>query len=136
MANTIKIPRTHLIMGLCLPLAVLLGYLLAEPLDSASIATVVMVLAVFSVPALMKWHHPLLILGWNVTLALFILPVSPLLWGGLAPGCLLFAVLNRSVDPFRRFIWIPSIVWPVVLFAAVVLVSACITGGICLRILG
>src|SRR5258708_7684899 len=136
MANTIKIPRTHLIMGLCLPLAVLLGYLLAEPLDSASIATVVMVLAVFSVPALMKWHHPLLVLGWNVTLALFILPGSPQLWVVLAPVCLLFAVLNRSVDPFRRFIWVPSLIWPVVFLGAVVFGTALVTGGIGLRIFG
>src|SRR2546425_636943 len=37
MANTINIPRTHLIMGLCLPLAVLLGYFLAEPMESGGI---------------------------------------------------------------------------------------------------
>src|SRR5437879_3181780 len=38
MASSINVPRTHLIMGLCLPLAVLLGYFVAQPLDSVSIA--------------------------------------------------------------------------------------------------
>src|SRR5216684_320263 len=104
MANTIRIPRAHLIMGLCLPLAVLLGYLLAEPLDSGSIAVVVMVLAVFSVPALMKWNHPLLVLGWNLALNVMVLPGRPPVWVAMALVCLLFAVLNRSVDPSRRFI--------------------------------
>ena len=45
MANTINIPKTHLILGLCLPLAVLLGYFVAQPLDSVSIGVVFMVLA-------------------------------------------------------------------------------------------
>src|SRR6266404_3369398 len=99
MANTIKIPRTHLIMGLCLPLAVLLGYFLAEPLESGSIAVVVMVLAVFCVPALMKWHHPLLVLSWNVALLPIFLPGAPPVWVLVAMASILFAVLNRSVDP-------------------------------------
>ena len=48
MASSINIPKTHLIMGLCLPLAVLLGYFLAEPLDSASLAVVVFVLVILA----------------------------------------------------------------------------------------
>src|SRR5206468_5649828 len=66
-ASAISIPRTHLIMGLCLPLAVLLGYFLAQPLEAGSMAVVLLVISVLSVPLLMKWHHPLLILCWNVT---------------------------------------------------------------------
>ena len=37
MANTFAVSRNHLIFGLCLPLAMLLGYLLAEPLESSSL---------------------------------------------------------------------------------------------------
>ena len=55
MARAIHIPKTHLIMALCLPLAVILGYFLAEPLDSGSLGVVVFVLVVLSVPILMKW---------------------------------------------------------------------------------
>jgi hypothetical protein len=76
MANTINFPRSHLIMGLCLPLAVLLGYLLAEPLDSASLGVIVFVLIILGVPLLMKWHHPLLILSWNAYISTFFLPGS------------------------------------------------------------
>ena len=32
MASTFAVTRNHLIFGLCLPLAVLMGYVLAEPL--------------------------------------------------------------------------------------------------------
>src|SRR6266853_1794925 len=70
MANTtINIPRPHLIMGLCLPLAVLIGYFLAEPMDSGSIAIVVLVLAVLSVPELTK---PLLFLSAVIGLTMFL----------------------------------------------------------------
>jgi hypothetical protein len=137
MANTtIKVPRAHLIMGLCLPLAVLLGYLLAEPLDSSAIAVVVMVLALFSVPALMKWHHPLLILCWNAALVPVFLPGAPPLWLLMALLSFLFAMLNRAVDPFRRFIWVPSLVWPVLALLVVVAGTAFLTGGIGLRTFG
>jgi hypothetical protein len=36
MANTIRVPRARLILGICMPLAVLLGYFLAEPLAKAA----------------------------------------------------------------------------------------------------
>src|SRR5438128_4381160 len=81
MANTtFNIPRNHLAMALCLPLAVLLGYVLAEPLESGSIAVVVFVLVVLSVPILMKWHHPLLILSWNAAINPVFLPGRAALW--------------------------------------------------------
>ena len=40
MANTINMPRSHVDLGLSLPLAVRIGYFLAEPMDSSSIAIV------------------------------------------------------------------------------------------------
>src|SRR6185436_6358158 len=77
MANTINVPRGHLIMGLCLPLAVLVGYFLAQPLESGSFAVVLLVLSVLSVPLFIKWHHPLLILCWNVYANPLFLPGRP-----------------------------------------------------------
>jgi hypothetical protein len=67
-----------LIFALCLPLAVLLGYLLAEPMDLSSLATIVLVLGVLSVPVLMPWYHPLLILTWNAAISLSFCPAHDL----------------------------------------------------------
>jgi len=135
-ANTINIPRSHLIMGLCLPLAVLLGYLLAEPLDSASLGVIVFVLVILGVPLLMKWHHPLLILSWNACVNLFFLPGSPGLWMVMAFASLLFGLLSRSVNPDNRFIYVPTLVRPLLFLLAVVLVTAFTTGGLGVRALG
>src|ERR1044071_2373715 len=108
MANTVKLPRNYIVMGLCLPLAVLLGYFLAEPLETSSLAVVVLVMTVLCVPLLMKWHHPMMVLCWNAF-------VSPAFFPGRLDISILaasvgffFAVLNRSVDPYRKLINVPS----------------------------
>src|SRR6266850_3595033 len=136
MTNTLNVPRAHLIMALCLPLAMLLGYFLAEPLDSGSLTVVVLVLAVLAVPLMMQWHHPLLVLSWNLWVMPSFLPGKPFLWMMMAPVALLFAVLNRSVSPNHRFISIPSLTKPLAFLVAVVFVTAQLTGGIGFHSLG
>src|ERR1019366_2940205 len=103
MANTINIPKTHLIMGLSLPLAVLLGYFVAEPMELGSLAVVVLVLVVLAIPLMMKWYHPWLVLSWNAAISPTFLPGRPYLWAELAFGGLLFAMVNRAVSRNARF---------------------------------
>jgi hypothetical protein len=137
MANTtIKIPRAHLIMALCLPLAVLVGYFLAEPLESGSMAVIVLVMFVLAVPLMMKWHHPVLVLSWNACITPVFLPGQAQIWVPVAAASLLFALLNRAVTPEARFIYVPSLANPLLFLAAVVLITAFATGGIGLRSFG
>jgi hypothetical protein len=137
MANTtIKIPRAHLIMALCLPMAVLLGYFLAEPMESGSMAVIVMVMFVLAVPLMMKWHHPILVLCWNASIAPVFLPGQAQIWLPVAAASLLFALLNRAVTQEARFIYVPSIANSLLFIAAVVLITAWATGGIGLRSFG
>src|SRR5580765_6825544 len=104
MASTFVVSRSQLIYALCLPLAVLIGYFLAEPLESGSIAIVVLVLSVLCLPLLMKWYHPLLIMSWNAVVLAVGLPGRPPLYMVMTALGLLIAVLNRSVNPHKRFI--------------------------------
>lgn len=136
MANTFVVSRNHLIFGLCLPVAVLVGYLLADPLESSSLAVVVMILSVLLVPLLMRWHHPLLILTWNAMINPTFLPGRPYLWMLIAFVSLLFAALGRAVNAERKFLNVPTLTWPVLSFLAVVLVTAKLTGGFGVRSLG
>src|SRR5437867_1511455 len=136
MASSINAPRTHLIMGLCLPLAVLLGYFVAQPLDSISIAVVFMVLAVLCVPLFMKWHHPLLIVCWNTTANPLFLPGRPALWMLVAIISLFFAIMARSLNSNRRFVQVPTVTRPLLFLAAVVVATALVTGGVGIRALG
>jgi hypothetical protein len=134
--NTISIPKGHLIMGLCLPLAVLLGYFLAEPMESGSVAVVALVLGVLAVPLLMRWHYPMLVVSWNAAINPIVLPGRAHLWVLLAAIGLLFAMLNRAVNSNSRFVIVPAINKPLIFLMGVVLVTAMLTGGIGLRSMG
>ena len=136
MANAINIPKSHLIMGLSLPLAVLLGYFVAEPMELGSLAVVVFVLVVLSIPLMMKWYYPLLVLAWNASLCLAFLPGQPALWSIMAFVCLLFAVLSRAVSPNARFVIESSITKSLLILTGVVVATGLMTGGIGFQILG
>lgn len=135
MASTFAVTRNHLIFGLCLPLAVLLGYMLADSDDPASRLVVLSALGVLAVPLLMRWHHPLLIFSWNLA-AQPALPGYPQLWALMALLSLFFAVLNRSINPEFQFARVPALTRPLLALSLVVLATAFLTGGIGLRILG
>lgn len=136
MANTAAISRLQLIYGLCLPLAVLLGFFLADPHQQSTVAVVGMVLAVLCSPLLIKWHHPLLVLSWNASVAPAFLPGSPSLWMLLAVPALVLALAARSTDANRRFVAPAVIVWPLAVLVGIVGLTAMLTGGVGLRALG
>src|SRR5262249_39600257 len=129
-------PRTHLTMALCLPLAVLLGYVLAEPLESGSVAVVVFVLVLLSVPILMKWHHPLLILSWNAAINPTFLPGRAALWLLLAGVSLMLGIISRATNPAEKFISVPPVTRALVLLSVVVIGTGLMTGGFGSKVLG
>lgn len=137
MANhTFAVSRNQVILGVCLPLAVLVGYFLADPLDSATWALLVMVFTVLSIPILMKWHHPLLVFSVNATIAFSFLPGSLPLWVVVACGGFLFAALNRSVDTGRTLFVGRRVAWSLAALAGVVALTYLLTGGAGARALG
>src|ERR1035438_1905972 len=98
MANALQLPRAHLIAALILPLAVILGYILVDPLEPSSLTVVGLVLAALALPLMMRWYHPALIFLWNATIAPVFVPGSPYLWMLVALVGFLISVLNRSVN--------------------------------------
>ena len=136
MASTFAVTRNHLIFGLCLPLAVLMGYVLAEPLESTSLTVLLMIIAGLIVPVLLRWYHPLLIFSWNLSLYLAYLPGSLQVWALMSLLGLFFAILNRSVNPEFRFAQVPAITLPLLALMLVVIATALATGGIGFRALG
>jgi hypothetical protein len=136
MANAINIPKTHLIMGLSVPLAVLLGYFVAEPMELGSLAVVVFVLVVLSIPLMMKWHYGLLVFAWNSAICPAFLPGQPTFWALMALIGLLFALLNRAVSANAQFIIEPSITMALLALVGVVVVTGMITGGFGVHMLG
>ncbi len=136
MANTVALSRLQLLYGLCLPLAVLLGFFLADPLEMSALAVVGMVLAVLCSPLLIKCHHPLLIVSWNACLAPAFLPGSPYLWMLITVPSFVLALVARSTDSDRRFLSPSAVTWSLLTLLAVTLLTATLTGGIGIRVLG
>lgn len=117
-------------------MAVLIGYLLAEPLESGSVAVVVLVLSVLSIPLLMRWHHPLLIFSCNAVILPYFIPGRPELWMLMVMISLFFSVLNRSIGQDVRFFQARSVSHSLIFFGVVVLCTAWLNGGIGLSALG
>ena len=136
MANTLRIPRAHLIMALILPLAVILGYFIVDPMEPSSLTVLGLVLAALALPLMMQWYHPLLIILWNAAMSPAFLPGQPPLWMPVAMVGLLISLLNRSVNQNARFNTVPAINQSLICLTLVVLVTAYFTGGIGSQIFG
>ena len=136
MTDNFALPRKLVILGIVLPLAGFVGYLLASPTDIDSVAFVGLLLLVLAIPLFLRWHHPMLVFSWNASIIVFFLPGSPYLWmvvGGASFGLML---LNRILDKDLRLLNVPSVTWSLIALGLVVLVTAKMTGGAGLRSLG
>ena len=128
-----------MIYGLTLPLAVMLGYMLTSD-DQQSIVMVVGGVAfALTIPLLIQWYHPALILSWNTVVSFTFMPGAPYFWMVMAGLGLVFTVFNRILDRQRRestFCHVPPVTWAIIFFGLVVFTTAQMTGGIGLRSLG
>ena len=135
MTNSFGLPRKLIIFAIVLPLAALIGYQLGDP-DFGSLLLTVLVASVLAIPLLLRWHHPLLIVSWNAAIQVFFIPGQPQLW-------LLMTGISLGLSVGARFIvkrdpgtFVPSLVWPLLFIAVVVVVTTKLTGGVGLQILG
>src|SRR6266496_1943894 len=98
MDNLLSLRRNALVYGLCLPIAILVGYLLARPNDFRTLAFIGLLMGVLTMPLLMRWHHAFLILSWNAALVVPFLPGQTSWWMCLSFISLGFAVLFREAE--------------------------------------
>jgi hypothetical protein len=94
------------------------------------------VLAVMIFPLLLKWHQPLLLLSWNMSVMIPFIKGMPHLWLVMSAATLTIAVLERALNREMRFVQVLPLTIPLVLFVAVILFTAKMTGGIGLRSFG
>src|SRR6266446_3883411 len=128
--------RSLIVYAVCVPLAIVLGYLMAQPFDWTTFTVLGALFFLLAVPLLMRWYHPWLIATWNMCLVLPFLPGKPaarmaLAWIGLGIAVGQY-VLNRRL----KFLNVPSVTRPLLFMVLVVLVTAKCTGGIGLNSLG
>lgn len=136
MTSSVTLPRTLLVYGLSVLMAVVLGFVLATPTDFLTLVMVLMVTLVLATPILMRWHHLILVFSLHAAIQLILLPGQPHLWmlmSGISFG---FAFLQRTIDKQNTFINVRMVTWSLIALAVVVLATAKLTGGMGMRMLG
>jgi hypothetical protein len=139
MNNSAAILRALIIYAICVPLAIVVGYAAVSLVNSptySSFSLFGMLALVLIAPLLLRWHHPLMVLCWNLPLIVFFLPGRP---GVCLPMLVLslgISMLQRTMNQHMRFISAPQITWPLLCLIAVVLATAKLTGGIGLHAFG
>ncbi|HWX18521.1 MAG TPA: hypothetical protein VN578_01320 [Candidatus Binatia bacterium] len=136
MTNASSTFRALVIYALVLPVALVVGYMVAVPADLFSMGTVGLVLAVLITPLLLRYHHPLLFLSWNMSAVIFFLPGHPEFWVVMAFVSLIISIVQRTIVSQMRFVTVSWILLPLMFLLAVVCVTARLTGGIGLNSLG
>jgi O-antigen ligase len=136
MTGTSIIPPRLIILALVLPLAALMGYLLATPEDLRSIGVVGLVAGLISIPLILKWQHAVLVFSWNASITVSLLPGSPGLWMIMAFVSLAMVVVNTGMDRAIKLTHVPALTWSVLALALVVFATAHFNGGMAIRALG
>ena len=138
MSDSTSLIRSLIIYGIVLPLAIFLGYMLVDLPDMgrSSMVVVGLISAILCAPFLLRWHHLLLFLSWNMTALVFFLPGSPEFWIFMALTSFFITITHRALDSNVRMFPVPSVIWPLFFILAVVLGTAELTGGIHLNSLG
>lgn len=132
-----SLPKSLFLFIFCLPLAVVLGVLLATPLDSTTMMVVGSSLLLLLVPFFLTGHHTMLILSWNALVNAFFLPGKPYLWMLMTAISLFFIVLTSTLNRNKiKLIMVPSVAWPLIIFALVTFITAQLTGGVGLNSIG
>jgi hypothetical protein len=119
--------RAILMYAVVLPLAIYVGWISADTSGSGLFSPwfqVALLLAIVASPLLLKWHHPVLFLSWNMTAVVFFLPGHPQIWLAMAFLGLVLALIQRALLQDMRWIHAPSVVLPVVFLGIVVYVTA------------
>src|SRR6266481_8120034 len=136
MSNVSSLLRSLFVYSICLPLAVILGYLMANPYDLATFSVVGLVLFLLLIPLFLKWHHTWLIATWNMSAVLFFLPGRPQIWLVLAWFSLFIGLGQYILNRKLKFLAAPSVAKPLIFLTLVVLITARCTGGIGIQSIG
>lgn len=124
-------PRTLLIFAVCLPLAVLMGFMLSDPLARNSLLVVSLTFTVLLMPLMLSFHHIAVVWSATAYINVFFLPGQPKLWMLCAGISLGISVLSMTLSKQKqKFPWSRSVCASLIFLFLVVFITAQFTGGI------
>jgi len=130
------LPRKLAAFGTLIPVAILIGYAVSQPLDYLSLTVLIGMAVLLTVPILIGAHHLFLVATWNASLTVFFLPGKPRLWMLATVISLGLALLGQLLDRKRQPIRVPSVTWTLIALAVVVAITMQLRGGIGMHSLG
>ncbi len=132
-----SLPKALLIFVFVIPLAILMGFFLADPTDSTSLIGVGLFLFLLLTPILIRFHHSALIVSATAFINAFFLPGRPEMWMLLAGISLVVSVASWPLDrESRLYCGIRSLDLAVIFMVLVVLFTMRATGGTGFNIMG
>ena len=135
MTNPASAMRMLITYAIVIPLAIVVGYLLTDPLDYGTLGFFGLVVALLLSPVFIKWHYPILVFGLGCPMLCFFLVGRPPLWQVVVLLSLGISIVERTVSS-RRFISAPVVTWPLLYVVAMTYMTSTLTGGIGLHQLG
>jgi hypothetical protein len=136
MTNPTTLIRTLITYAVVLPLAIYLGYLLSTPLDRSTVIPVTVLFFTLITPLLLRWHHPVLFLSWNMLFIIWFLPGQLDLWLFTAALSFGISVVQRSINPRVQLDPVPSVLLPLLFLALVVFITAQFNEGFQMKVMG
>src|SRR5580700_7551383 len=104
MTNAFSLFRALIVYSICIPLAIVVGYLLATPLDMGSFIPVAIFLCLLMVPLVLRWHYPWMLVTWNMFAILFFLPGKPTIGALTVMASFTVSVLQYILNRQMKFI--------------------------------
>jgi hypothetical protein len=129
-------PNQRLLYLIIIPLAIYLGWMLAEPMSPGAMLTVGLLFTLLLIPILLRWHRPMLMFAWNSSIMVFVLPGSPPLWMPIAGAAFLIILLQWIIEKQTPLLTVRSINWALGFLVVVSLITAYVRGGIGLQAVG
>jgi hypothetical protein len=127
--------QSFIIFGVCVVLAVWLGFMISGPLTYSSLTIYGLLALILVFPVLLRWHYPVLLLCWNFYATALFVPGRPSLGLTMIVLSLGISILQRTISPQHHFIRVPQITVALIAFLLVVAFTAKMN-GFGLRIFG
>ena len=136
MTNPTAALRMLLTYAVCIPVAIMAGYLLTNPLDYGTLGFFALLIGILISPVFIKWHYPLLVFGLACPMICFFIVGKPPLAQVVAVMSLGIAITEGILNSEKRFLKVPAMTWPLLYIGAMVYLTAKLTGGIGLHSMG
>lgn len=128
--NNPTVIRSLVIYAICVPLAIVLGFLLTDPEDQSTKLVLILLFFLLMLPLLFKWYHAWLITICSTSMSLGFLPGFLPAW--MLVACIGFAIAigHYALNRERKFLEAPSVTYSLVFLSIVVAVTAKFRGGV------